>query len=298
MLAPWLTSGSSLVAPTTSSGGTVGPDSCPSFDDERFAYQAAVISLAVLLFVTLLWALVATFGHERVRKAWENRPGWVDRAIDWFCKQVIARIRERFEHPDPRQAAGDAAARRQTGSSSRMPDQSVRRKAKNPGDGQDGCNTSALIHLGSSSQLPSAEASGNGSSSNCTPATGDTTVLMGSGDSTGASLTDDDDDNQKMGEAAAFPAQPPRTSTPAPGSTKADGNDGDDDDDEDLDSIRVVGSDERDPDQPPARYYTSEHNKHLLSLGVFLSWVLIAAFKISLGNKRPRRLIRTVSIIK
>ena len=258
MLAPWLTSGSSLVAPTTSSGGTVGPDSCPSFDDERFAYQAAVISLAVLLFVTLLWALVATFGHERVRKAWENRPGWVDRAIDWFCKQVIARIRERFEHPDPRQAAGDAAARRQTGSSSRMPDQSVRRKAKNPGDGQDGCNTSALIHLGSSSQLPSAEASGNGSSSDCTPATGDTTVLMGSGDSTGASLTDDDDDNQKMGEAAAFPAQPPRTSTPAPGSTKVDGND--DDDDEDLDSIRVVGSDERDPDQPPARYYTFEHN--------------------------------------
>ena len=110
-------------------------------------------------------------------------------------------------------------------------------------------------------------------------------------------MTDDDDDNQKMGEAAAFPAQPPRTSTPAPGSTKVDGNDGDDDD-EDLDSIRVVGSDERDPDQPPARYYTSEHNKHLLSLGVFLSWVLIAAFKISLGNKRPRRLIRTVSIIK
>ena len=298
MLAPWLTSGSSLVAPTTSSGGTVGPDSCPSFDDERFAYQAAVISLAVLLFVTLLWALVATFGHERVRKAWENRPGWVDRAIDWFCKQVIARIRERFEHPDPRQAAGDAAARRQTGSSSRMPDQSVRRKAKNPGDGQDGCNTSALIHLGSSSQLPSAEASGNGSSSDCTPATGDTTVLMGSGDSTGASLTDDDD-NQKMGEAAAYPA--PRTSTPAPGSTKVDDDDDDDDDDgaeDDLDSIRVVGSDERDPDQPPARINTSEHNKHLFSLGVFLSWVLIAAFKISLGNKRPRRLIRTVSIIK
>ena len=262
MLAPWLTSGSSLVAPTTSSGGTVGPDSCPSFDDERFAYQAAVISLAVLLFVTLLWALVATFGHERVRKAWENRPGWVDRAIDWFCKQVIARIRERFDHPDPRQAAGDAAARRQTGSSSRMPDQSVRRKAKNPGDGQDGCNTSALIHLGSSSQLPSAEASGNGSSSDCTPATGDTTVLMGNSDSTGASLTDDDD-NQKMGEAAAFPAEPPRTSTPAPGSTKVDGDDDDDDDDgddEDLDSIRVVGSDERDPDQPPARYYTFEHN--------------------------------------
>ena len=254
MLAPWLTSGSSLVAPTTSSGGTVGPDSCPSFDDERFAYQAAVISLAVLLFVTLLWALVATFGHERVRKAWENRPGWVDRAIDWFCKQVIARIRERFDHPDPRQAAGDAAARRQTGSSSRMPDQSVRRKAKNPGDGQDGCNISALIHLGSSSQLPSAEASGNGSS-DCTPATGDTTVLMGNSDSTGASLTDDDD-NQKMGEAAAYPA--PRTSTPAPGSTKFDDND--DGDDDDLDTIRVVGSDERDPDQPPARYYTFEHN--------------------------------------
>jgi hypothetical protein len=272
-----LTSGSSLVAPTTSSGGTVGPDSCPSFDDERFAYQAAVISLAVLLFVTLLWALVATFGHERVRKAWENRPGWVDRAIDWFCKQVIARIRERFEHPDPRQAAGDAAARRQTGSSSRMPDQSVRRKAKNPGDGQDGCNTSALIHLGSSSQLPSAEASGNGSSSDCTPATGDTTVLMGSGDSTGASLTDDDGDNQKLGEAAAFPAEPPRTSTPAPGSTKVDDDDDDDDDDgaeDDLDSIRVVGSDERDPVQPPARMNTSEHNKHLFSLGVFLLSVL------------------------
>ena len=178
-----------------------------------------------------------------------------------------------------------------------MPDQSVRRKAKNPGDGQDGCNTSALIHLGSSSQLPSAEASGNGSSSDCTPATGDTTVLMGSGDSTGASLTDDDD-NQKMGEAAAYPA--PRTSTPAPGSTKVDDDDDDDDDgaEDDLDSIRVVGSDERDPVQPPARMNTSEHNKHLFSLGVFLSWVLIAAFKISLGNKRPRRLIRTVSIIK
>ena len=176
-----------------------------------------------------------------------------------------------------------------------MPDQSVRRKAKNPGDGQDGCNTSALIHLGSSSQLPSAEASGNGSSSNCTPATGDTTVLMGSGDSTGASLTDDDDDNQKMGEAAAFPAQPPRTSTPAPGSTKVDGNDGDDDD-EDLDSIRVVGSDERDPDQPPARYYTSEHNKHLFSLGVFLLSVLRSGLSIASNNKRPRRLNRTVLI--
>jgi hypothetical protein len=100
---------------------------------------------------------------------------------------------------------------------------------------------------------------------------------MGSGDSTGASLTDDDGDNQKLGEAAAFPAEPPRTSTPAPGSTKVDDDDDDDDDDgaeDDLDSIRVVGSDERDPVQPPARMNTSEHNKHLFSLGVFLLSVL------------------------
>ena len=147
--------GTPVVAASTITGG-VGPGICvcPGTDDDRGTLVVWLASVSVLFVVTLVWALVATFGHERVRQAWDARPDWVDDALDWLSEHATALLRR--HRTDPAGAAANAAFRRQTGSA-RCADGGLGAQSRvansGPGNRIDG-SSSVLIDLGPSNQLP------------------------------------------------------------------------------------------------------------------------------------------------
>ena len=208
--------GTPVVAASTITGG-VGPGKCvcPGTHDDTGTVVVWLAVVSVLLALTLFWALVATFGYERVRRAWDARPDWVDDALDWLSEHATALLRR--HRTDPAEAAANAAFRRQTGSA-RCADGGLGAQSRvansDPGNRIDE-SSSVLIDLGPSGQLP-----GFG---DVAEDTGDTAEVLAE-DARGRpddikivveeEEGEDDLEASKMSEAAAFP----RSSTPAPGS--------------------------------------------------------------------------------
>ena len=207
--------GTPVVAASTITG-SVGPGICvcPGTDDDRGTLVVWLAVVSVLLALTLFWALVATFGYERVRQAWDARPDWVDDALDWLSEHATALFRR--YRTDPAEAAANAAFRRQTGSA-RCADGGLGAQSRvansDPGNRIDE-SSSVLIDLGPSGQLP-----GFG---DVAEDTGDTAEVLaedarGRPDDIKIVVEEEEGEDfeaSKMSEAAAYP----RSSTPAPGS--------------------------------------------------------------------------------
>ena len=207
--------GTPVVAASTITGG-VGPGICvcPGTDDDRGTVVVWLASVSVLFVVTLVWALVATFGHKRVRQAWDARPDWVDDALDWLSEHITALLRR--HRTDPAGAAANAAFRRQTGSA-RCADGGLGAQSRvansGPGNRIDE-SSSVLIDLGPSNQLPGfgdvAEDTGEAAevlSEDVRGRRSDVEIVVEEEEG-------EDLEASKMSEAAAYP----RSSTPAPGS--------------------------------------------------------------------------------